>query len=122
MRAPFLDTALVDFACRLPANLRLRRRSPKFVLKRALARRLPREILARKKQGFAMPVARWLRAELAPLLRDELAPAKIKGEGLFDPGQVGRLVDDHLSGRRDWRKALWTLLTFERWLGRWGSG
>ncbi len=122
VRAPFLDTALVDFACRLPANLRLRRRSPKFVLKRALARRLPREILARKKQGFAMPVARWLRADLAPLLRDELAPAKIKGEGLFDPGQVGRLVDDHLSGRRDWRKALWTLLTFERWLGRWGSG
>ena len=122
VRAPFLDTALVDFACRLPAHLRLRRRSPKFVLKRALARRLPEEILARKKQGFAMPVAHWLRTELAPLLRDELATAKIKREGLFNPGQVGRLVDDHLSGRRDWRKALWTLLTFERWLGRWSSG
>jgi asparagine synthase (glutamine-hydrolysing) len=121
VRAPFLDTALVDFACRLPAHLRLRGRSPKFVLKRALEHRLPQEILARKKQGFAVPVARWLRTDLAQLLRDELAPGKIKREGLFDPEQVGRLVHDHLSGRHDWRKALWTLLTFERWLGRWGS-
>jgi len=121
VRAPFLDTALVDFACRLPAHMRLRWRSPKYVLKRAMKRRLPPEILGRKKQGFAVPVAKWLRTDLSQLLRDELAPAKIKREGLFDPGQVGRLVEDHLSGRRDWRKALWTLLVFERWLGRWGS-
>lgn len=121
VRAPFLDTALVDFACRLPAHLRLRWRSPKYVLKRAVKRRLPKEIMGRKKQGFAVPVAQWLRGDLSKVLRDELAPEKLKREALFDPGKVSALVDDHLSGRRDRRKALWTLLVFERWLGRWGT-
>jgi asparagine synthase (glutamine-hydrolysing) len=121
VRAPFLDTALVDFACRLPPRMRLRWRSPKFILKRAMKDRLPSEILARKKQGFAVPVAGWLRDELAPVLRDELAPAKLAREGFFDADYVQGLVGDHLSGRRDRRKALWTLLVFERWLARWGT-
>jgi asparagine synthase (glutamine-hydrolysing) len=121
VRAPFLDTALVDFACRLPAHMRLRGRSPKYILKRAVEGRLPKEIMGRKKQGFAVPVAEWLRGDLAKVLRDELAPDKIKREGLFEHSKVSALVDDHLSGRRDRRKALWTLLVFERWLGRWGQ-
>ena len=121
VRAPFLDTALVDFACRLPAHMRLRLRSPKYILKRAMGRYLPSEILGREKQGFAVPVAKWLRTDLAPMLRDEIAPEKIRREGIFDHRRISRLIDDHLSGRRDWRKALWTLLVFERWLARWGS-
>jgi asparagine synthase (glutamine-hydrolysing) len=121
VRAPFLDTALVDFACRLPPHLRLRWRSPKYILKRAMRGRLPKEILGRKKQGFAVPVARWMREDLAPALRDELAPEKLRREGFFDPAFVGGLVGDHLSGRRDRRKALWTLFVFERWLARWGA-
>jgi asparagine synthase (glutamine-hydrolysing) len=83
--------------------------------------RLPDDILDRKKQGFAVPVARWMREDLAPALRDELAPDKLRREGLFDPAFVDGLVSDHMSGRRDRRKALWTLFVFERWLARWGS-
>lgn len=121
VRAPFLDRAVVEFACRLPAHLRLRWRSPKYLLKRAMKGRLPAQILGRKKQGFAVPVAAWLRTDLSPMLRDELAADKVKREGIFDHRHVSRLVDEHLSGRRDWRKALWTLLVFERWLARWAS-
>jgi asparagine synthase (glutamine-hydrolysing) len=120
VRAPFLDTALVEFACRLPPHQRLRWRTPKYILKRAMRGRLPDDILDRKKQGFAVPVARWMREDLAPALRDELAPDKLRREGLFDPAFVQGLVGDHLSGRRDRRKALWTLFMFERWLARWG--
>jgi asparagine synthase (glutamine-hydrolysing) len=83
--------------------------------------RLPDAILDRKKQGFAVPVARWMRSELSPALRDELAPDKLRREGLFDPVFVESLLSDHLSGRRDRRKVLWTLFMFERWLARWGS-
>jgi asparagine synthase (glutamine-hydrolysing) len=122
VRAPFLDTALVDFACRLPPHMRLRWRSPKYILKRAMQGHLPDEILTRTKQGFAVPVARWLRQDLAPVLRDELAPDKLRREGFFDPAVVEGLVSDHLSGRRDRRKVLWTLFMFERWLARWGAG
>jgi len=119
VRAPFLDTAVVEFACRLPVQLRQRRLTAKFVLKKAMRGRLPDAILRRRKQGFSVPVARWMREDLAPMLRDELAPDKLRHEGFFQPGHVQRLIEDHLTGRRDRRKALWTLLTFERWLGRW---
>ncbi len=121
VRAPFLDTDLVTFACQLPPNLRLRGLTTKYILKRALRGRLPDEILDRKKQGFGVPVARWMREELSGALRDELAPDKLRREGFLNPAAVGTLMDDHMSGRRDRRKALWTLFTFERWLGEWGS-
>jgi len=101
--------------------MRLRWRSPKYILKRAMRGLLPEEILTRTKQGFAVPVARWLREELAPALRDELAPDKLRREGFFNPAFVDGLVAEHLSGRRDRRKALWTLFVFERWLARWGT-
>jgi asparagine synthase (glutamine-hydrolysing) len=121
VRAPLLDGDLVAFVCQIPPRLRHPPFAPKALLKRALRARLPSSILDRPKQGFAVPVARWLKTDLRPLLCDELDPAKIKREGLFDPTTVSALVDDHLTGRRDRRKQLWTLLTFERWLATWGS-
>ncbi len=120
VRAPLQDTDLVTFACQLPPALRLRGLTPKYILKRAMRGRLPESVLARRKQGFAVPVARWLREELREPLLDELAPAKLRREGLFQPAAVARLIDDHLSGRRDRRKQLWTLFQFERWLAAWG--
>src|SRR5262249_41409127 len=64
VRVPFLNRAVVDFAMTLPVELKLRRLTGKYLLKRAMADRLPREIVRRKKHGFAMPVAHWLTAEL----------------------------------------------------------
>lgn len=122
VRAPFLDTALVRFACQIPPQLRQRGGVSKYVLKRALRGRLPPEIIDRKKQGFGVPVARWMKEDLQPMLRDELAPEKLKRQGVFRPDLVQRLIEDHVSGRRDRRKVLWTLLTFERWWGLYGRG
>ncbi len=122
VRAPFLDTDLVKLACQIPPSLRRRGGVSKYVLKRALRGRLPQQIIDRKKQGFGVPVARWMKEDLAPLLRDELAPEKLTREGFFDPQAVQGLITDHLSGRRDRRKALWTLLSFERWFAEYGQG
>ncbi|HEY0707295.1 MAG TPA: asparagine synthase (glutamine-hydrolyzing) [Polyangia bacterium] len=119
VRAPLLDADLVAFACQVPPHLRHPTLRPKALLKRALAPHLPAAILKRRKQGFAVPVARWLKTDLRALLCDELAPDKIRREGLFDPATVAGLVDDHLSGRRDRRKQLWTLLSFARWRATW---
>jgi asparagine synthase (glutamine-hydrolysing) len=80
--------------------------------------RLPPQILHRKKQGFGVPVARWMRGALASAVRDELSEGKIRREGLLNPEAVKALVDDHLLGRRDRRKQLWTLFVLERWLAR----
>jgi asparagine synthase (glutamine-hydrolysing) len=121
VRAPLLDTDVVSFACQLPPSLRRRGWVGKYVLKKAMRGRLPDAILARRKRGFAVPVARFLRHDLAAAVREELAPAKLHREGLFDPPAVSRLVDEHLSGRLDHHKPLWTLFVLERWLARWGG-
>jgi asparagine synthase (glutamine-hydrolysing) len=120
VRCPLQDAELVAFASQLPPTLRRRGLEGKYILKQSMRGRLPRAILARRKQGFAIPVARWLREELRPALLDQLHPTLLRRQSLFNPTAVARVLDDHLSGRRDRRKQLWTLFTFQRWLERWG--
>ncbi len=115
VRVPFLNQRVVRFATSLPLELKLRRFQGKYLLKRAMAGRLPPEIIRRRKQGFAMPVAHWLAADLKALLRDALSPAYLARQGLFEPSYVERLVGDHLARVRDNRKLLWTLLVFQLW-------
>jgi asparagine synthase (glutamine-hydrolysing) len=121
-RAPFLDTAVVSFACGLHPAARQDRHGGKRILKRAMRGLLPDEILDRRKQGFGVPVARWMREDLLPMVRDELHPDKLRREGYFDPSVVAEVVEEHVEGRRDHRKQLWTLLVFEQWLRNFGSG
>jgi asparagine synthase (glutamine-hydrolysing) len=119
VRAPFLDVELVEFLCRVPSRLKLRRLDTKHLLKRAMGDVLPPGIANRAKKGFGIPVAAWLKGELREALRDELSPERIRRQGLFEPTEVTRLVSEHLSGRRDHRKALWTLFVFQLWHRRW---
>jgi asparagine synthase (glutamine-hydrolysing) len=118
VRVPFLNRAVVDFAASLPLELKLKRLTGKYLLKRAMADRLPPEILQRKKQGFAMPVAHWLAGELKELTMDMLSPARLARQDLFEPAAVARLLSDHFERRRDNRKLLWTLLVFQLWHSR----
>jgi asparagine synthase (glutamine-hydrolysing) len=116
LRAPFLDHTFVELMGRIPSSLKLGGfRALKGLLKRALGDRLPPDILRRGKQGFGVPFGDWFRGPLAGLVRDVLDPARLRRDGIFDAGRVGRLVDAHLRGERDQRKALWSLLAFELW-------
>ena len=120
-RAPFLDTDVVTFACKLPPNLRMDGTTTKRILKTAMRGVLPDDILDRQKQGFGVPVARWMKEDLLPLLREELQPDKLRREGFFDPVEVTRILDEHVEGRHDHRKQLWTLFVFEQWLKHYGK-
>ena len=116
LRAPFLDHTFVEFLGRVPSALKLRGMLRlKHLLKRALADRLPPEILRRGKQGFGVPLGRWFRGPLAPVLRDILAPALVERGGIFDARAIERAVDEHLAGARDHRRLLWSVLVFELW-------
>jgi len=84
-------------------------------LKRALRGILPDRILNRPKKGFGIPVAEWFRGPLKEQMLSVLSPQRIAAEGFFEPHAVGRLIDDHLAGRRDNRKQLWTLFAFQLW-------
>jgi asparagine synthase (glutamine-hydrolysing) len=80
---------------------------------------LPAGIAARPKKGFGIPVAAWLKNELREALQDELAPERLRQQGVFEPVAVQRLISEHMAGRRDNRKQLWTLFVFQLWHRRW---
>jgi len=115
VRTPFLDHRVVEMAARIPPSLKLRGRTGKYLLKKAIGPRLPREITRRGKKGFGVPVAHWLRGPLRELLLDTLGGGGAAATGWFKQPVVDRLLEDHLSGRRDRRKLLWTLLMFRWW-------
>jgi asparagine synthase (glutamine-hydrolysing) len=119
VRSPFLDSEMVRLAFALPPSLSLAGRSTKMLVRRMLATRVPPAIVSRPKKGFGIPLARWLRTDLKPLVNEHLAPRKLASEGFLRPEVVSRIVSEHLAGRADWRKELYALLVFELWLSRW---
>jgi asparagine synthase (glutamine-hydrolysing) len=122
VRAPFLDRALVELAGRIPSRLKLAGWQTKYVLKRALRDLLPRAILARRKQGFGVPIGLWLRGPLRRTLEERLAPERVARLGLFNPEATARLIAEHVRGQRDHRKILWALLMFDTWRERYLPG
>jgi len=104
-RVPLLNHDFVEYATRLPLNLKLRGLRSKFLLRRALRGLLPDAILNRPKKGFGIPVAHWFRGPLKEQMLSVLSPERIARKGLFDPKVVAGLVADHLDGRHDNRKA-----------------
>ena len=115
VRAPFLDKDFAAFVSRLPVEYKLRGFKRKYLLKKACADVLPREILTRNKRGFQIPVAAWLRGQLRPLVEELLGEDFLRRQGLFNPAAVRALVNEHVSGRADRRKSLWTLLVLQLW-------
>ncbi len=118
VRAPFLDHELVEFVMSLPSTLKLKGLTSKYILKKALKNYIPDEIIHRKKKGFGVPIAKWAKGELKELFEDLLLPSRIKGEGFLDSKSTSRLLQDHLSNKKDNRKQLWTLLVWEIWVSR----
>jgi asparagine synthase (glutamine-hydrolysing) len=121
-RVPLLNNDFVEFALGLPLDMKLRGLRSKFLFKRALRGILPDKILNRPKKGFGIPVAHWFRGPLKEQMLSVLSPERIARKGFFDPAAVSRLIEDHLVGRRDNRKQLWTLFAFELWHDGYVSG
>jgi asparagine synthase (glutamine-hydrolysing) len=120
-RVPLLDHRVVEFAARLPMAFKIRGGETKHMLRKVLYRHVPRPLLDRPKMGFGIPVNRWLRNELKPLLSEYLGEDRIRKEGFLLPGGVSRVVEEHLSGRQDHQYRLWTLLVFGLWKERYLS-
>lgn len=117
-RSPFLDHHVIEFAASLPEKLKLRRLTTKYVLKRVLRRLLPDENLDRPKMGFGVPIGHWFRGKMQPFLREVVLSEKALRRGLFRREAIERLIDDHVSSKRDHSHQLWTLLMLELWFQR----
>jgi asparagine synthase (glutamine-hydrolysing) len=116
VRVPLLDHVLVEWAATLPPRLRLNARGGKYVLKQALRPYLPVAILRRRKMGFAVPLAAWLRGPLLGPVRSALVEPAFADSGLFDMAAVARLMEQHESGRSDHSRIIWALFMFARFV------
>ena len=116
VRVPMLDHVFVEWVAGLPVSMKLRDFNGKYILKK-LAERIgvPREVLYRKKSGFAMPLVHWMRKELKRDLVDILLEPRTLERGYYSRGAVGKLVEEHTSGRRDRSHEIWLLLMLELW-------
>jgi asparagine synthase (glutamine-hydrolysing) len=117
-RAPFLAHELVEFAVRLPRALRVRERRGKHLLRKAAARWLPPEVLAKRKQGFGIPLGEWFRGPLKQLAADTIASGSFASRGLIRPAAARRYLDGHLRGEADFGELLWLIVSLELWARR----
>ena len=115
VRAPFLDHRLLEFAATLPANLKFRGTTSKYLVKRYLERRLPAALVHRPKRGFSIPLAQWLRHELRDTASDLLFAERSRTRGYFAGTHLRRLWDEHQRGRRNHSHRLWALMVLELW-------
>jgi asparagine synthase (glutamine-hydrolysing) len=116
IRTPLLDHSLVEWVTRLPSELKLRGMDQKYIFKR-LAERIgvPKEVLYRRKQGFAMPLVHWIRHELKEVIRDVLLDPRTLQRGYFEPSALHSLLHEHFSGRRNDPSRIWRVLILELW-------
>ena len=116
-RPPLLDHRLAEFAATIPAQYRLRGGTTKYLFKQAMRGVLPDAIIDRPKHGFAVPIAKWLRSDLAGFARALLLSDDCRQRGIFDAAHVERLLTLNARGR-DLDLQLWTMMSFELWCQR----
>jgi asparagine synthase (glutamine-hydrolysing) len=110
-----IDYKVVEYAASIPAEMKLRGRNLKYILKKVASRYLPRELIYREKQGFGFPIGIWMRKELRRFLGQLFKQSRFVELGIFSPTYVKKLYDEHMNGRVDHNFRLWILLNLEIW-------
>jgi len=114
-RGPFLDHHCMEFMASVPLEFKLKGLTSKYILKRILSRRIPGNLLHRKKMGFGVPIGRWFRNEMKDFIYDILLEEKSVKRGYFNKDYIKQLLDEHVSGAKDNKNQIWALLNFELW-------
>ncbi len=115
-RSPYLDYELMEFAARLPSNVKMKYGRQKYILKKLASRYVPHQAIYRKKWGFGIPIGFWFRhGGMKDLLNSILMSEKAIGRGYFNMNSVRTLINEHLAGQCDHAYKLWSLLCLELW-------
>lgn len=114
-RVPLLDPRVVEFAWRIPLNLKLRDGKGKWILREVLHRYVPRALVDRPKAGFAVPIDSWLRGPLRDWAEALLSVPALDASGLLETSVIRAVWRRHLAGQRDAQQTLWNVLMFQAW-------
>ncbi len=118
LRVPFVDHTFVEFCARLPASVKLKRGRKKYLLRRAARSILPAPVLEHRKQGFASPIASWLRGRMRSFAEAQLSRERVMSAGVLLPEQVSERLDAHATRRRLNDRQIFAMLMFHRWWER----
>jgi len=114
-RVPYLDHRVVEFAINLSPELKYNKGISKYILKQILYKYVPEKLFDRPKQGFAIPLNKWLRNELNYLISDYLNPDVVKHIGIANPEKVQKLVKDFIDGKDYLYNRIWLLIVLHKW-------
>ncbi|MBW2295031.1 MAG: asparagine synthase (glutamine-hydrolyzing), partial [Deltaproteobacteria bacterium] len=115
-RVPFMDVELMRLAAQIPERFKLNGNVTKSVLKNAMARYLPRELIHRKKTGFGAPLRTWIQEDLHDVIQFYLGPGQVSRRGIFKPEQVQRILNENASGKKDHAYLIYALVNLELWM------
>jgi asparagine synthase (glutamine-hydrolysing) len=118
-RAPYLDRDVTAFGLSLPSDLRVRRLTTKWVLKKAAEKWIPKDTIWRRKRGLSVPTASWINHGLRAEVDQLLAPERLRGQGMVNEKVASRLLAEHRSGAANHAKSLWALVMLQYWIERW---
>src|SRR6185436_13945862 len=118
-RVPFLDHHLIEYAMGLPRDLKVKGRTGKHILKRALESVLPKDLLYKPKRGFGAPAREWFRGSNSGELLELIMTSRIRSRDFFDYNFIEQLADEHRREQNDWSAHLWALLNLSVWYDRW---
>lgn len=121
-RAPLLDYRVVEYAAGIPSALKMRGKEKKHILKETFSRLLTKDILYRKKMGFSVPLAEWLRNEIRTLANSAFYNEEAGLAHFFDMEVVRAVWQRHLQGENHHSQELWSMLNFELWWQAYGEG
>jgi asparagine synthase (glutamine-hydrolysing) len=116
VRVPLLNHHIVEFAWRLPLNMKLRGGTTKWAMRQILYRHVPRELIERPKQGFMVPLDDWLRGPLRDWTDDLVSPTSLRRDGFFDADAISARWREHREDRFNWGYSLWNVTMFQSWL------
>ncbi|MAR91593.1 MAG: asparagine synthase (glutamine-hydrolyzing) [Pseudomonadales bacterium] len=120
VRAPLLDYQVVEYAAKIPSALKLNNGDKKYILKRAFSKLLSHDTLYRKKMGFSVPLADWLRHEIKDQAEDWLFNSPAGVRDYFKLNRLRQIWDQHQSGQQDYSSELWSMVMFQLWFNRYG--
>ena len=120
-RAPYLDRDVTKFALSLPAKLRVKGLTTKWVLKKAAEAWVPHDVIYRRKRGLSVPVAGWINRGLRVEADRLLDPSLLRGQGIVNETYVSTLLAEHRTGRANHAKPLWAVMMLQAWIERWAA-